>query len=145
MSTGGDFVPVTNGTTFSSVNTAQLNVLTGDPSLDGAQFRVQITIPEGCKVVSQAARFSVTSLQYVRADAPAGGNGKSWATAYNDLRLAIVSNSCASELWVAGGTYSSAEPFTVRDGLAIYGGFAGNETNRNQRNWVTNPTRLTRT
>jgi len=79
---------------------------------------------------------------YVNASAAPGGDGSSWATAYNKLQDAISqANSCAgiSEIWVAQGTYfpdegtgitdnDRSQSFDLKSGLAIYGGFVGNET-----------------
>ena len=90
---------------------------------------------------------------YVRANAPAGGNGRSWSTAYNDLQLALAASitpySCPREIWVAAGTYKPAGPggsrastFGLSSGLAIYGGFAGNETHLSQRSIAAHPTIL---
>jgi len=77
----------------------------------------------------------------------------SWRFAYRDLQdaLARARNGCGSQIWVAKGTYythTDTDPmywdvsFELVDGVALYGGFAGNETSRNQRNWRTNETIL---
>ncbi len=73
------------------------------------------------------------------------GNGSSWATA-KDLAPALLSARDGAELWVAAGSYTpttiDVDPrmatFTMKSNVAIYGGFAGNETQRSERNWVTN-------
>lgn len=52
------------------------------------------------------------------------------------------------ELWVASGTYTPTTTgdqnatFQLRNGIALYGGFAGSETARDQRNFVANFTLL---
>jgi parallel beta-helix repeat protein len=91
---------------------------------------------------------------YVDADATGSNTGMSWDSAYRDLQdaLARARAGCGSEIWVAAGTYRPSEridpgdPYTATfllvDGVAIYGGFAGNETTSNQRNWLTNQTIL---
>ncbi|MDO8682416.1 MAG: right-handed parallel beta-helix repeat-containing protein [Armatimonadota bacterium] len=79
--------------------------------------------------------ITVTSVNviYVDKDGP-NGNGLSWATAKTTVAggLAIASG---KEVWVAEGVYN--EDITLNSGIGLYGGFAGNETAREQRNWVT--------
>lgn len=72
-----------------------------------------------------------------------GWGGDTWQTAYRDLQQALSvaeHHSGVTEIWVAQGTYKPAPPggdrnieFRIRPGLAVYGGFAGTETDRNQR------------
>lgn len=91
---------------------------------------------------------AVAQVRYVRAAAVPGGNGLSWATAFNDLQAALsaaAADSSITQLWLASGTYKPAGPggrrtatFHLRDGLAIYGGFNGSETALNQRNITLN-------
>lgn len=76
-------------------------------------------------------------ILHVDADAPPGGDGRSWANAYNDLQDAILDAVCpcstVTEIWVAAGTYTPDRGTGNRKAdfdslnLAIYGGFAGNE------------------
>lgn len=81
------------------------------------------------------------------------GDGSSWQSAAGNLRDVLFSASSGSEVWVATGTYypTQCEPCSLNDrnisffipsGVAIYGGFAGHETQREQRDWVNNPTVL---
>ena len=76
---------------------------------------------------------------YVDVDASAGGSGTSWGTAYNSLQTALASASSGDEIWVAQGTYTITgdknTTFEIPSGVAIYGGFDGTETTRNQRDW----------
>ena len=91
-------------------------------------------------------------VYYVNGVAPPGGNGSSWATAFQGLQEAILAvqvtavcqtNPC--QIWVAQGAYSRAEGnnFHLNGGLEeIYGGFSGDETLLSQRNWRAHPTTL---
>lgn len=87
---------------------------------------------------------------YVNAAAAPGGDGSSWASALRSLQDALTVNYCPAiwEIWVAQGTYRPTtdtnrdSAFVMRNGLAIYGGFAGTETQLSQRNWRLNPTIL---
>ena len=85
--------------------------------------------------------------RFVRANAPAGGNGTSWATAYNNIKTAVTaanSNQSIKKIWVAKGTYfPGTTRFTLKNNLALYGGFAGTETQLSQRNIALNETILT--
>ena len=90
-------------------------------------------------------------LLFVDATAPPGGDGRSWATAYRRLRRALAEPApdTFSMIWVAAGTYTPAHPggdreatFQLISGVAVYGGFAGGETNLAQRDPVGNPTIL---
>jgi M6 family metalloprotease-like protein len=67
-------------------------------------------------------------------------NGKTWATAYTSINNAIKSAFNNSEIWVASGTYT--EPIVVRQGVSLYGGFAGNETALSERKPSVNQTVL---
>jgi len=92
---------------------------------------------------------------YVDMSAPGSYTGMSWEDAYSDLQDALerADAGCGSEIWVAAGTYRPSKrtdpgnPYTATfqlvNGVPIYGGFAGGETSRSQRNWLTNQTILT--
>lgn len=95
----------------------------------------------------------ITPVAFVRAGLTTGNNdGTSWPNAYRELRTALTDLQSAPwvrELWVATGIYTPAPPngprsasFNLRSNLAIYGGFAGNETSLSQRNITQNPTVL---
>lgn len=63
-------------------------------------------------------------------------DGLSWATARRSFLYALRAAVAGDEVWVAAGTYS--EMFNLKNGVGIYGGFAGTETSRDQRNWSQN-------
>lgn len=98
----------------------------------------------GCVCVAGAASLFAAAnagagVIYVRATAPAGGNGSSWAAARNDLQAALAAAQAGDEIWVAQGTYkphptNRAISFELKDGVAIYGGFVGVEDSLLQRN-----------
>ena len=87
------------------------------------------------------------SVCYVNASASSAGSGASWADVYTDLQSALGASLC-TEVWVAAGTYKPtsgldrAISFTLKNGVALYGGFAGTETQLSQRNPATNLTIL---
>ena len=74
--------------------------------------------------------------------ANAGGqqDGRSWQTAFGSIQPAIeLAYRGGAEVWIAKGTYTPTdgtdrtESIRLRDGVALYGGFAGYESSRDQR------------
>ncbi|MGD2094120.1 MAG: C10 family peptidase [Phycisphaerales bacterium] len=94
------------------------------------------------------------SVIYVDVDAAPGANdGSSWASAFADLQdaleVAAIYPDDVNEIWVAGGIYRPDRntgfrsfSFQLVNGIGVYGGFAGNETGRQQRNTLINETIL---
>ncbi|HZU86230.1 MAG TPA: choice-of-anchor Q domain-containing protein [Anaerolineaceae bacterium] len=81
--------------------------------------------------------------------ATSGSCGDTWGNGC-DLQYALISKaSSGDELWVKMGSYKPASDgnrrtsFVLKNGVSMYGGFNGTESQREQRNWVTNPTTLT--
>ena len=69
-------------------------------------------------------------------------DGSTWVTAWTNLNTALLAAQVDDEIWVAAGAYTNGPPFVMKLGLQLYGGFAGGETERSQRNWSTNVTVL---
>lgn len=95
------------------------------------------------------------TIRYVKVGAT--GSGASWASASGDLQATINAAAAGDEIWVAAGTYKPNRradatatitatdrynAFVLKKDVAIYGGFAGTETSRFQRNFTTNVTIL---
>ncbi len=94
---------------------------------------------------SEGAVFFVTQ-------AGAGNrNGSSWDNAFGEAEFCqnLNGSSVGDEFWVAAGKYRPSTTgdntwyFVLDPGVSLYGGFAGTETSRSQRNWRTNVTVLT--
>ena len=91
-----------------------------------------------------------SDLIYVNANASTGvENGEWWSTAFTDLQNALATATNDDTIWVADGTYTPGKSrennFTVtgeKDGIKLYGGFAGGESSLSERNPVSNPTVL---
>ena len=86
--------------------------------------------------------IDANNIIYVDVDAPDGGNGFSWATAYNDLAQAIDNAVGNQHIWIAEGTYKPnisdrSRSFRIDEAnISLYGGFNGTEVDRSER--VTN-------
>ena len=84
------------------------------------------------------ASASAEAVVFVHSGATGANDGSSWANAFTDLQSAIAAPG-ATEIGVAAGAYKPGAPgdtaasFTLRSGLALYGGFAGFESARAQR------------
>lgn len=69
-------------------------------------------------------------------------DGTSWTMAYQAIQTALDSAGANDEVWVAKGAYP--ESVTVAGaGVGLFGGFAGSETARAQRDPKKNPTDIT--
>jgi hypothetical protein len=79
---------------------------------------------------------------YVKASATGDNNGSSWTNAYTDLQSALSAAVSGNEIWVAAGTYVPSESFQLKNGVALYGGFNGTESSRQQRDYAVNVTNL---
>jgi hypothetical protein len=93
----------------------------------------------------QAARAA--GVRYVKPLASGTGTCLSWANACA-LQTALTGAVSGEEIWVAAETYIPIQTtdrtatFQLKNGVAVYGGFAGTETARNQRSPATNVTTL---
>ena len=87
-----------------------------------------------------------SGVLYVDASHTSGTkDGSSWATAYDTLTAALSAAQSGQEIWVADGVYYASTPeaspsagdkykyFDLPGGVAIYGGFAGDETSLDER------------
>ncbi len=71
------------------------------------------------------------------------GAGTSWTEAAGNIQATIHSAVSEDEIWAASGTYHEA--ISMATGIALYGGFTGTETTRDQRDWTANKTILNAT
>lgn len=115
----------------------------GDQDM-GGNPRVDGTIDIGAY---EFQKIPTGRIRYVKAGGT--GDGSSWANASGDLQKMIdelaLNNpqNLAGEVWVAEGIYQPigwidndknyTAAFRMRDGISVYGGFAGTETSKNDR------------
>ena len=101
--------------------------------------------------INNRGTHSENNVIYVNAHAFVNNNnGSSWEKAFLSLQTALLHASEGQEIWVAAGTYTPASKnsgdrvssFVLKEGVAIYGGFIGDESSRSERNWAANHTIL---
>jgi len=60
-------------------------------------------------------------------------DGLTWDTAFLAPADAVAAAQAGDEVWVAGGVYVRRPSLTLKEQVSLYGGFAGTETARDQR------------
>lgn len=85
------------------------------------------------------------NIVYVELNNTSQQDGKSWETAYSNVQDAIDEAKKGDQIWVAEGTYKPTEridgitnrhkSFILKDGVALFGGFAGCEVSIEERDW----------
>ncbi|HXV74834.1 MAG TPA: right-handed parallel beta-helix repeat-containing protein, partial [Candidatus Polarisedimenticolaceae bacterium] len=92
--------------------------------------------------------LSVTAAQSAVIRVAPGGddanNGSTWTEAKRTIGAAIGAANTGDEIWVAAGTYAETIRNRTSGGIAVdvalYGGFAGNEATRDERDFVARAT-----
>lgn len=78
-----------------------------------------------------SATFTVVSAVHVKPGGDDGNDGSTWALAKASIQSAVdVATTPGTEIWVAEGTYGAV---SLTHDVGLYGGFAGSETGREQR------------
>ncbi|MCS6923191.1 MAG: Ig-like domain repeat protein [Fimbriimonadales bacterium] len=101
-----------------------------------------ITVRNEPSVDSNALDFTVSEARivYVSPQGNDANNGLSWATAKRTVQAGIDAATPTSDggaqVWVKAGAYT--QRITLRSNVHVFGGFAGNETDRSQRNLLAN-------
>ncbi len=119
----------------------------GDNSVCPASDQRGVSRPQLANCDMGAVEYVPPSRLYVDDTAAGQNTGLSWADALNSLQDALLAAGAGTEIWVAEGVYypdegvrqtdnNRAHSFDMRNGIALYGGFVGNETVRDPRSWV---------
>ncbi|NPA94981.1 MAG: right-handed parallel beta-helix repeat-containing protein [Thermodesulfobacteria bacterium] len=93
--------------------------------------------------VNSEAITWVSNTWYVKPDGsdPVGcTGGDSWQTAFATIQKAIDCSQDGDQIWVAQGTYSLSWSINLNKAVALYGGFSGNETSLDERDWESHKT-----
>ena len=129
--------------------------------LNDKAISVVMTAEQECQAIfvpvsqssSPAAQLDCpdTPILYVNQSASGNNTGLNWNEAFTDLQIALATASYCDgvkQIWVAEGTYKPTAQtdrtatFQLINGVAIYGGFNGTETQLQQRNSTDHPTIL---
>lgn len=93
--------------------------------------------------------MNAANIWYVNSAATGGNNnGSSWQHAFTDLQAALAVATSGDSIWVAQGTYRPTSgtnrtiSFHIPKGVALLGGFVGNESSALQRSSTMNETIL---
>ena len=97
-----------------------------------------------------AATSGTAQTIFVDAAATGAADGTAWGDAFTDLQSALdAAPAAGDEIWIARGTYLPGvmvggttdrhRAFVLKNGVALYGGFVGDETARDQRDPQANP------
>ena len=120
---------VIDGATSSSYKTSQ--------SVGTSKYTVEISDGTTTITSSEIAIETIDICYYVSTIGSSSNDGLSWATAKSDVQdaidLASSHNAYGMEVWIAKGTYKHGSAMTMKNNVAIYGGFAGTETSKDQR------------
>ena len=85
------------------------------------------------------------AVLYAAPVAQGAGDCLSWANACT-LQTALGLATSGNEVWVQAGAHfpgsAQTDTFALKTGVAMYGGFAGDETTREERDWEANLTIL---
>ncbi len=106
---------------------------------------VAILLGPTAVLFAPAAATAAGAVIYVNRAAAPGGNGTSWAQAFQFLQDGLAAAAAGDQIWVAQGTYYPDEgtgitpddrtaTFRLKNYVAVFGGFAGTETVLTQRN-----------
>ena len=108
---------------------------------------VKVTDGSGSSV-NQIVLIKVSNIWYVDEGAPDGGNGTSWAEAFNDIKEAMFVAISGDMVWVKAGTYGNPDALstpvlTMKEGVEVYGGFDGTESSLSERGDPSDPANWT--
>lgn len=140
--------PPTHGTVEISENLA---IYTPDPDFSGEDsFTYIANDGTDSNIATVSLRVMPQPEIWHVNNAVSGGadNGRSWADAFDTLQEALAVAAPEDCIWVAAGNAPyvpgslPTDTFHLAQGVTVYGGFAGDETFFQQRDWAANTTIL---
>ena len=120
----------------------------GDILMKTKTFRFLLLIALIFNLLTPSTIAHAVGILYAKPIASGTGDCSSWANACT-LQAALTGAAYGQEIWAAAGTYKPATvstdrtaTFQLKNGVAVYGGFAGTELARDDRNLAANVTIL---
>ena len=117
-----------------------------NPSSSAIRSRSHLKALVGAMALVSGASCGLAAVLRVNAAAPPGGNGTTWATAFNSLDTALQNAAAGDRLWVVAGKYKPEavvrNSFFIPGGVSLFGGFAGSESNESEAQPTVNVTIL---
>ncbi|HYK55431.1 MAG TPA: putative Ig domain-containing protein, partial [Flavisolibacter sp.] len=125
---------VSSGSLPAGLTLSASGSLSGRPMIAGT-YTFVISADDGTLIGSKQYTLQINPASarlYTNAAAIAGKNdGSNWGNGFTDLQTAFAQAFNGDEIWVAKGNYSpgllNTSYFTLKEGVKIYGGFAGTE------------------
>ncbi len=115
------------------------------------QLALVLVLTAGSALAASPALPTPPTTLYVQPGAT-GLSCASWGASACELQTALDLAVPGTQIWVAAGVYKPTVPtvpgdprsatFRLKSGVSLYGGFSGDETSLDQRNWGTNLTTL---
>ena len=116
------------------INKGDNSVVVDSLDLEGTLRVKRDTVDLGCfeSDYYHSDGVGIQNVIYVTQTGSGNRSGNSWDNAMSSIEKAQISAmNIGAVVWVAAGTYygdtSSANAFTMHDGVCVYGGFGGNE------------------
>ena len=130
---------VSTNTAVATVNNSTIYAVS-----EGTANIIYTTADGGFKDTCVVTVYDINRQGIIRYVKPNGtGNGSSWANAAGNIQDMIDASLFNDQIWVAAGTYyptartnvndAKSVTFMLKEGVHLYGGFAGNETSINSR------------
>lgn len=107
-------------------------------------IRVFSYVTIGAIIFLNWASYSNAAVWHVDSTVSTPGSGISWIDAFSTVQDALSSENIldGDEIWIKTGTYPLSSELNIDKTIALYGGFNGTETERQQRDWNLNTTTL---
>lgn len=124
-----------------------MNNKTRNPIAEIALLIIGLSLVSAVTLTASRTVYADPGVLYAAPAVQGSGDCSSWANACL-LQTALSNAASSDEIWVKAGMHypgaagNLSATFALKDDVALYGGFAGTETQRTQRDWAAHPTIL---